>query len=162
QETCWSKEQRAWSRVWHSAAWSQTELETLRQSFPTPVKPEVLTANCEGGRMGIIAATVVASLLLAAALPSTPLADPPAWPPAHGWRDKHKHKAHDDDSVYIVQPYPYYVRPQPYAVPFGINIGSCNRDAVGAAIGGVAGGAIGAGVTDRDDRVVGIIAGTVI
>src|SRR5262245_40792071 len=123
---------------------------------------EELTANCTGRRMGLIVATVVASLLLSAAVPSTVLADPPPWPPAHGWREKHKHKTHDDGSVYVVQPYPYYVRPQPYAVPFGINIGRCNRDAVGAAIGGVAGGAIGAGVTDKDDRVVGIIAGTVM
>ncbi len=120
-----------------------------------------LTANCTGGRMGIIAA-IVASLLLSAVLPSPVLADPPPWAPAHGWREKHKHKKHDDDTVYVVQPYPYYVRPQAYAVPFGINIGRCNRDAVGAAIGGVTGGAFGAGVTDRDDRVFGIIAGTVI
>ena len=121
---------------------------------------EELTANCKGGRMGIIAATIVASLLLSAALPSTALADPPPWAPANGWREKHKHKTHDGNSVYVVQPYPYYVQPQPYAVPFGIDIGSCNRAAVGAAIGGMTGGAIGAGVTDREDRVVGIIAGT--
>jgi len=36
QETCWSKEQRAWSRIWHSSAWSEAELESLRQSFPPP------------------------------------------------------------------------------------------------------------------------------
>ena len=123
-----------------------------------------LAADCKAVRMGILAATVVVSLLLSAGLPSTVLADPPPWAPAHGWREKHKHKKNDDDTVYVyvVQPYPYYVRPQPYAVPFGIDIGRCNRDAVGAAIGGVAGGAIGAGVTDHDDRVIGIIAGTVI
>jgi hypothetical protein len=38
QETGWSKEQRAWSRIWHSSAWSEAERERLRQSFPSPTK----------------------------------------------------------------------------------------------------------------------------
>jgi len=127
---------------------------------------EDLTANGKGIRAGMVAAAVLASLVLSAVMPSPVLADPPPWAPAYGWRAKHKKHydapVYDDSPVYIVQPYPYYVRPQPYAVPFGINLGSCNRDAVGAALGGAAGAAIGAGVTDRDDRVVGIVAGTVI
>jgi surface antigen len=117
-------------------------------------------AHRRGGGSVIVAA-IAAGFLLSAALSSVALADPPPWAPAHGWRKKHQQ--YDAPApVYVVQPYPYYVKPQPYPVPYGIDLGRCNRDAVGAAIGGVAGGAIGAGVTDKDDRVVGIIAGTVI
>jgi len=125
-----------------------------------------LTAGSKAWRARTVAATVVAAFLLSPVLPAPVFADPPPWAPAHGWRAKHK--KHDDAPVYydapvyVVQPYPYYVRPQAYAVPFGIDLGRCNRDAVGAALGGAAGAAIGAGVTDRDDRVVGIVAGTVI
>jgi surface antigen len=115
----------------------------------------------KSGRLRFAVAAIAAGFLLSSVLPSVALADPPDWAPAHGWRKKHKQKDYDDP-VYVVQPYPYYVKPQPYPVPYGIDLGRCNRDAIGAAIGGVAGGAIGAGVTDRDDRVVGIIAGTVI
>ena len=38
QETCWSKEQRSWIRTWHSSAWSEADLESLRQSFPAPTE----------------------------------------------------------------------------------------------------------------------------
>ena len=38
QETHWSKEHRSWSRIWHSAAWSEAELESLRRSFPAPAQ----------------------------------------------------------------------------------------------------------------------------
>jgi hypothetical protein len=36
QESSWSREQRSWSRIWHSAAWSETERQKLRQRFPAP------------------------------------------------------------------------------------------------------------------------------
>jgi len=38
QESSWSKEQRSWSRIWHSLAWSELERDRLRQSFPPPAK----------------------------------------------------------------------------------------------------------------------------
>src|SRR5262249_43974899 len=115
------------------------------------------TAGSQAWRTRPIAATVVAAFLLSPILPAPVSADPPPWAPAHGWRAKHKKHdgapVYDDSPVYVVQPYPYYVRPQPYAVPFGIDLGRCNRDAVGAALGGAAGAAIGAGVTDPGDPV---------
>jgi hypothetical protein len=37
QEFPWSKEQRAWSRIWHSLAWSEVERDRLRQTYPPPV-----------------------------------------------------------------------------------------------------------------------------
>ena len=36
QESSWSREQRSWSRLWHSAAWSEAERQKLRQRFPLP------------------------------------------------------------------------------------------------------------------------------
>jgi hypothetical protein len=36
QESSWSREQRSWSRVWHSVAWSEVERQRLRQRFPFP------------------------------------------------------------------------------------------------------------------------------
>lgn len=36
QESSWSREQRSWSRLWHSGAWSETERQKLRQRFPLP------------------------------------------------------------------------------------------------------------------------------
>ena len=38
QESGWSREQRSWSRIWHSPAWSEAELDSLRQSFPAPAE----------------------------------------------------------------------------------------------------------------------------
>jgi hypothetical protein len=38
QEFSWSKEQRSWSRVWYSLAWSEVERDRLRQTFPPPAK----------------------------------------------------------------------------------------------------------------------------
>jgi len=38
QESSWSKEQRSWSRIWHSLAWSEVERDRLRRSFPPPAK----------------------------------------------------------------------------------------------------------------------------
>jgi hypothetical protein len=37
QESSWSKEQRSWSRIWHSLAWSDAERDRLRRVFPPPV-----------------------------------------------------------------------------------------------------------------------------
>jgi hypothetical protein len=36
QEFSWSKPQYAWRRVWHSMAWSESERERFRLTFPTP------------------------------------------------------------------------------------------------------------------------------
>lgn len=36
QESSWSKEQRSWSRIWHSVAWSEAERDRLRRAFPAP------------------------------------------------------------------------------------------------------------------------------
>ncbi|MBB3064759.1 glycine zipper domain-containing protein [Limibacillus halophilus] len=73
------------------------------------------------------------------------LADPPPWAPAHGWRAKHD--KHHHDVAYIDR--------------VDGNIFRCNSDAVGAAIGAVAGGAIGSTVKGSG-RTAAIIGGAVL
>ena len=77
------------------------------------------------------------------------LADPPGHAPAHGWR-----KQHD----------PYYAgySGHQYREDFGILSGRCNRDAIGAVLGGVGGAVIGGQVAGREDRAVGMVVGGVL
>jgi surface antigen len=91
------------------------------------------------------------TLALSAALvaPCLALATPPPWAPAHGWRKKHD---------------PYYAgySGRQYEADYGISRGNCNRDEIGAVLGGVAGGVIGAEVGKGDNRPVAIVLGTVV
>jgi hypothetical protein len=77
------------------------------------------------------------------------LADPPSYAPAHGWRQKHD---------------PYYAGHSGYRYreDFGILSGRCNRDAIGAVLGGVGGAVIGGQVVGSDDRAVGMVVGSVL
>ena len=84
-------------------------------------------------------------------------ADPPSWAPAHGWRakqhNKHKQKykrRYDDD---------YYVQS---TVPYGLDLGRCNRDVLGAVLGGAAGAAVGSTVDKHDGRSAAIVGGAII
>lgn len=74
-------------------------------------------------------------------------ADPPPWAPAHGYRAKDKKHKHEH-AVYVA--------------PFGIDLGRCNRDLLGAVLGAGAGAAIGSTIGDGDERTVAIIGGTII
>ncbi len=69
--------------------------------------------------------------------------------PAHGWRKKND---------------PYYVgyTGRQWSDDYGIRGGRCDRDRAGAALGAVVGGAIGAAVSDDDDRLIAILAGATI
>jgi surface antigen len=98
----------------------------------------------------IAAATLVASSLLAWALPV--LADPPAHAPAHGWRKK-------NDANYVG-----YSGRQ-WEQDFDISSGRCNRQEIATVVGGIAGGVIANRVADEHRAVatvVGVIAGAVI
>lgn len=104
-------------------------------------------------------------LALAAFLAGGPaLADPPAHAPAHGYYkqdrdDDHRHRKHDkrkDAKRYHGKTGAVYVD------DYGIASGRCNRDQIGAVIGGVSGAVIGGQVADRDDRVVGMVVGGVV
>lgn len=85
---------------------------------------------------------------------TTPVvADPPPWAPAHGYRDKHPQKHHDDDGEQHQERYP--------TTGYVVN-GSCNRAALGAVLGGVTGGAVGASVGKGGGRDAATVIGAVI
>jgi surface antigen len=88
-------------------------------------------------------------LVLLLALPCIALATPPAWAPAHGWRKK-------NDPAYAG----YSGRS--WNDDYGVRSGRCDRAEVGAVLGGVAGGVIGAEAGKGDQRAVAIVVGTVI
>jgi surface antigen len=70
------------------------------------------------------------------------LADPPPHAKAHGWRAKHRgHTGYEWDFDY------------------GIETGTCNRQAVATVLGGVTGGLIANRVADRDNRTVATLIG---
>jgi surface antigen len=73
---------------------------------------------------------------------------PPPWAPAHGYRQKHG---------YQQQPVDVYDVPD-----VGIQLGHCDREALGAVLGGVAGGVIGSQVGKGSTRTVTTIGGAVI
>jgi surface antigen len=89
------------------------------------------------------------ALVLLIALPCIALATPPSWAPAHGWRKK-------NDPTYAG----YSGRS--WNDDYGIRSGRCDRAEVGAVLGGVAGGVIGAEAGKGDQRAVAIVVGTVI
>jgi surface antigen len=93
--------------------------------------------------------TLLAVLVASLALPGPVVADPPAHAPAHGWRKKND---------------PYYVgyTGRQWTDDYGIRDGRCDRDRAGAALGAVVGGAIGAAVSDDDDRLIAVLAGATI
>lgn len=82
------------------------------------------------------------------------LADPPDHAPAHGWRKKHESRDYP----------PRYTGKTgvAYREDFGILSGRCDRDKIGAVIGGVTGAVIGSQVTREEDRLVGMVIGGVI
>ncbi len=73
---------------------------------------------------------------------------PPPWAPAHGYRRKFRGSRH-------------YVTRGTYATPYGIHLGTCNRDKIGMVIGGVAGAALGSQFGKGDGRIAATIVGTV-
>lgn len=97
----------------------------------------------------VLAALILAGGALATALPVNTYGDPPPWAPAHGWRKKND---------------PYYTgyTGKKWDQHYGVVEGRCNREAVGAVIGAVAGGAIGSRVAkDSRDRPIAILVGSV-
>jgi surface antigen len=68
---------------------------------------------------------------------------PPPWAPAHGYRRKHGAGGK-------------------YVAPFGIDIGTCDRSVLGAALGGAAGGLLASELAQGDDRTVAIVGGTLL
>jgi surface antigen len=88
-------------------------------------------------------------LVLLIALPCIALATPPSWAPAHGWRAKND---------------PHYAgySGRSWDSHYGVVEGRCDRARIGAVLGGVAGGVIGAEAGKGDKPAVAIVLGTVI
>lgn len=105
---------------------------------------------------------VPVTLALAAMLSAGPaFADPPGHAPAHGYYkdrhdDDHDRGKYKKDKHYQGKSGVVYVR------DYGVSSGRCNRDEIGAVLGGVTGAVIGSRVADRDNRVVGMVVGGVL
>ncbi len=82
-------------------------------------------------------------------LPSLALAEPPPWAPAHGLRAK-QGAAYTGYSG------------QAWVNDYGVRSGRCDRQQVGALLGGIAGAAVGAEAGKDGNRAVAIAIGTVI
>lgn len=89
------------------------------------------------------------ALLSLSMLPTPAPADPPSWAPAHGWRKK-------NDPNYVGY------TGKKWDQDYGVIEGKCDTQKVGAVLGGVAGGAIGAKVGSADNRPVAILVGGVL
>jgi surface antigen len=87
--------------------------------------------------------------VLVLALPCIALATPPAWAPAHGWRKK-------QNAVYAG----YSGRS--WDNDYGVQSGRCDREQIGAVLGGLTGAVIGSEVAKGGSRAVAMVVGTVI
>ena len=93
------------------------------------------------------AALALVALLGLALLPIPVPADTPSHAPAHGWRKKH-------DANYVGYTGRGWDR------DYGVFLGRCNTEAIGAVLGGVVGGAVGSQVRKGDERAVAILVGS--
>lgn len=95
-------------------------------------------------------------------------ADPPDHAPAYGWRAKHGHQCNkyrgsdDDEHEHHHKACCRGYGGQQWPQDYGILSGHCNRDAVGAVLGGVVGGAIGSTIGHGSDQAVAILVGGVL
>lgn len=87
-------------------------------------------------------------------------ADPPPWAPAHGYRAEQGHgpKRHKGKRYRRDYHDSAYVHPS----TIDLDLGRCNRDVLGAIIGGGTGAAIGSQIGEGDGRTAAIVGGTVI
>jgi surface antigen len=101
-------------------------------------------------------------------------ADPPPWAPAHGWREKHDdddrghhHKGgrRDREAYYAERHYqPVYVMPWRGGspAPYGIAQGTCNRQMLGAVVGGGAGAVLGSTIGKGDGKLLAVAGGAIL
>src|SRR5262245_61386526 len=96
---------------------------------------------------------------IAVSIPEPVQADPPPWAPAWGYRNKHgkknKDKKHGSETVVVEQQ-------EPFRIPYGIDLGRCNRTEIGVALGAATGAVVGSQVADDDDKAIGVIGGLIV
>jgi len=108
-------------------------------------RPTMLRAARRGLTIAIIGVCV--------AVWSAPVsADPPPWAPAHGYRAKHKSKHRKKG----------YEVEEVYVPPFDIDIGRCNREALGSLLGAAAGGYAGSRIGSGDGNLTAVAGGTLL
>lgn len=95
----------------------------------------------------MLAVLALAAGVLAVSAPRNAYSDPPPWAPAHG-----KRKKGEDYTGY---------NGKKWKRDYGVLDGRCNREAVGAVLGGIAGGAIGSEVGKGENRQIAIVLGTI-
>ncbi|MGD2137899.1 MAG: RT0821/Lpp0805 family surface protein [Gammaproteobacteria bacterium] len=95
--------------------------------------------------------------LLALLLAGSAVATPPPWAPAHGYRHKYYDRGYYTDDVPVLLPW----QRRGHEVPY-ISGGHCNREKIGALLGGVIGGAAGSQIGGGSGKTVATVAGTVI
>jgi surface antigen len=113
-------------------------------------------------------------LLLPAIYAGHAYADPPPWASAHGYRDRQdqgdderdyrRERRHDDEDEGEGRER-YRGRDDegaPYIPPYGIERGTCDREAVGQILGGVTGAAIGSTVGHGGENAAAIIGGAIV
>ena len=112
---------------------------------------------------------IPATLAMAAMIGAGPVfADPPSHAPAQGYYKKNHGHDRDDDhdrKNYKKEKKDKHYKGKSgviYVNDYGIASGRCNRDEIGAVIGGVSGAVIGGQVANREDRVVGMVVGGVL
>lgn len=101
-------------------------------------------------------------LSITLAAPTIGFADPPPWAPAWGYRDKQKNKSkHKKKNKVRYEKYDEteYVHT---TRDVGIYHGTCDRETVGAILGGAVGGAAGAQVGKGDGQIAAAVAGTIL
>jgi surface antigen len=91
--------------------------------------------------------TILTAFVIAAVAPVS--AEPPPWAPAHGYRAKHKGK-HKKQYAEV------------YVAPFDLDLGRCNRDLLGAVLGGAGGAAMGSTIGKGDGRTAAIVGGAIL
>tara|TARA_R110002167_G_scaffold30799_1_gene101791 strand:- start:113 stop:745 length:633 start_codon:yes stop_codon:yes gene_type:complete len=116
----------------------------------------MFNAHATKGRMLKTAMVSVLALGFVGADIAPVKADPPPWAPAHGYRDKQMKKGKGKKNK------GYYAAPVPIAVPFGIDVGECNRELLGSVLGATVGGVAGSQVGKGDGKIVAVAGGTII
>ncbi|MBO9506691.1 hypothetical protein [Thalassospira sp. A3_1] len=97
----------------------------------------------------VMAIAISVGIAAPVAIPATAFADPPSWAPAHGHRAKQHHKNYD----------------RGYRSDMFVSDGNflrCNRDVIGALIGGGAGTAIGSTIGKGSGRDAAMIGGAIL
>lgn len=99
-------------------------------------------------------------------------ADPPPWAPAHGYRDRQdqgdderdyrREQRYDDEDEGRERYRRRDEEDAPYIPPYGIERGTCDREAIGQVLGGVTGAAIGSTVGHGGENAAAIIGGAIV